>query len=291
MADRDCRPLFRTSVVVPWDVDPADYYADTTRASRSGLEIVRKSPRLFQAQKLDGDVEDEETAALRRGRALHVAVLRPEQYEHLVRVVPSMRPSKALEAAKASLPKCGVIITSDQAVQVRGMAAAVRKHPLVSSWLARESAQAEAAFEWVDDESGVPCKMMVDHHFLTRQRDALRVWDLKSTDDPTPDAFTRSIAKFGYHRQEAWYSDALRRVYPELPQRFMFVAVRIKPPFEVGIFEIDETFRAPARGQVRTGLQAWAGYRARNDWSAPWELASHQKPYRLTAPRWVQEEL
>lgn len=294
MADRDCRPLFRTSVVVPWDVDPADYYADTIRASRSGLEVVRKSPHLYEAQRLsldnDESIAPDDTAALRRGRALHIAVLQPDLYAGLVRVLPSMRPSKALDAVKASLPRCGVIITAEQARQVAGMAAAVLRHPLVSDWLSRESGQAEAAFEWVDDESSVPCKMMVDHHFLTHGRDALRIWDLKSTEDPSPAAFTKSVVNFGYHRQEAWYSDALQRVYPELPLRYFIVAVRAKPPHEVGIFELDETFRAPARAQVRTGLRAFAEHRERNDWRAPWELTSTTKPFRLTAPRWAQEE-
>lgn len=281
-------PLFGASSVERWEVDPAEYYAETVHASRSGLEVLRQSPRLFEAMRLTREIDDKESAALRRGRALHIKVFRPELYSSLVRVVPSMRQSHALDELRASLPPLGVLLTPDQAQQVAGMTEAVRRHGLVGDWLRRESGEAEIAFRWNDDESGLPCKMMVDHFFMTAARDAVRVWDLKSTADPSPSAFMRSVAQFGYHRQEAWYCDAMQRHFGDLPVRFFFVAVRAEPPHEVAVHFLDDGFRSAGRRQVRAGLRAWADCRARNDWRAPWEIS--KQPNRLTAPRWVLEE-
>lgn len=289
LADRDCRPLWRRSEVRVWDVDAAHYFAETDHVSRSGLELFRKSPSLYAACRVNDEIDDEETAALRRGRALHYAVLQPERERELVRVVSSLR-GKAADAAKKELPPQGVLLTTDQAVQVAGMARAVREHPLVGDWLRRDDSMAEVAFQWVDDETGLRCKMMVDHHFLNRSRDRVRAWDLKSTRDPSPRGFTRSVADLGYHRQEAFYRDALARHYEGHPLRFFFVAVRDTPPHEVGVYQLDETFLAPARAQVRAAMARLADHKTRNDWRAPWELASTSEPYVLTAPRWAQEE-
>lgn len=281
-------PLWQASAVERWDVEAADYYAETLHASRSGLEVLRQSPRLFEAMRLTREIDDKESAALRRGRALHIKVFRPDLYQSLVRVVPSMRQSMALNELRSSLPPMGVLLTPDQAQQVAGMADAVRRHDLVGDWLRRESAQAEVAFRWRDEESGLPCKMMVDGYFMTAARDAVRAWDLKSTTAPSPSAFLRSVAQYGYHRQEAWYCDALQRHFGDLPVRFFFVAVRAEPPHEVAVHFLDDGFREAGRRQVRAGLRAWADYRARNDYRAPWEIS--KQPNRLTAPRWVLEE-
>lgn len=289
LADRNCQPLWRKSAVHVWNVDASQYFGETEHVSRSGLEIFRKSPSLYAACRVTEEVDDEETAALRRGRALHVAVLQPERERDLVRVVSSMRGKQADEVRKSLAPH-GVVITTAQAAQVAGMARAVREHPLVGEWLRREDSLAETAFEWIDDETGLRCKMMVDHHFLTRGRDRVRAWDLKSTRDPSPRGFTRAVAELGYHRQEVFYRDALARHYEGVPVRFFFVAVRDTPPHEVGVYQLDETFLAPARAQVRSSMARLADHHARNDWRAPWELASASEPYQLTAPRWVQEE-
>lgn len=300
-----CRPLFERSTVQRWNVDIAEYFADRFRVSRSMLELFRKGPALYEDRYLGGG-EDEDTDALRLGRALHVLTFQPDRAAELV--VTDLEPedpdefkgkgAKARRAAfnarkeewRKSLPAGAAVLTDKQLDQATGMRNALTAK--LGELLDRERAEFEVPLEWTDDESALPCKAMIDWHYLTRARDAVLAFDLKSTSDPSPGPFTRSIVNLGYHRQAAMYADALARLYG-LPVKFYLIAVRSTRPHIVARpYEIDPALIDTGRRQIRSALAAFARCRNTNTWRAPWECADAERPrpYPLAAPRWALEE-
>jgi len=295
-------PLFFRSTVQRWRVEIAEYFADRYRVSRSMLEMFRKGPPLYEHRYL-GDGEDEETDALRLGRALHVLMFQPDRAAELV--VADLEPEdpdefkgkgakarrEAFKARKEewrkSLPAGAAVLTDKQLDQAHGMRDALKAK--LGELLDRD-AEFETPLEWTDDESGLPCKAMIDWHYLTKNRDCVRAFDLKSTSDPSPSVFMRSIVNLGYHRQAAMYGDALARLY-SLPVKFYVIAVRSTRPHIVARpYEIDPALIDTGRRQIRNALNAFATCRNTNTWRAPWECAEQPRPYLLTAPRWALEE-
>ncbi len=97
----------------------------------------------------------------------------------------------------------------------------------------------EASLFW--DKDGVACKARLD---LVAQN---HIADLKTT---------RSLANFendalgyGYHRQLAWYSDAVNMVMGVRPEHLLLVAVEKKAPYKVEVFDVTAAQLRAARQQ------------------------------------------
>lgn len=64
------------------------------------------------------------------------------------------------------------------------------------------------------------------------------VVDLKTTDDASLKGFAKSVANFGYHTQASFYLKTLESMGLNA-FKFVFIAVEKKPPYMVGIYELD----------------------------------------------------
>jgi hypothetical protein len=201
---------------------------------------------------------DEESKALEFGRALHCAMLEPAVFdatyvkpvEHKHRRPTTAqrnakKPSDSTLAAIAYWDKwnaenAGLVeISVKDKVMIQGMAASVMAHPLAGR-LFRDGI-AESTAVWNDPVQKLMCKARIDWRVPSRG-----VWvDLKSTEDASPAAFPRSIAKYGYHLQHAHYASAAAALDEELAA-FMFVAVEKEPPYAVAVHVLDA--EAESRG-------------------------------------------
>jgi len=81
---------------------------------------------------------------------------------------------------------------------------------------------------------GIDVKCRPDYY----KEDIGIVVDLKTTDDASPQGFSKAVANFGYHTQASFYLKVLESM--ELNAfKFVFIAVEKKPPYMVGIYELD----------------------------------------------------
>jgi hypothetical protein len=121
------------------------------------------------------------------------------------------------------------------------------------------------------------------------------VADLKSTNDPSPDGFSRSIYNFGYHRQAAFYCNAAQALLGSLP-RFAFIVVRNEPPYEVAVYELEPEAIAIGQHEIRESLRALSRAMATGEWSAPWEgpawerTAGGLQPPKINLPYWARKQ-
>lgn len=244
----------------------AQYHADTSRISKSGLDLIAKSPRHYWQAKLSPNKEPQrETEALIMGRAVHLAVLEPYLFRMEFAIEPdlNLRTNHGKADYQTWLENIGgkSVISRDQYDTCMRVRDSVFEHPAASSLLA--TGFAEQTWFWTDQETGVACKSRTD--FITPDK---IVVDVKSTEDASADAFGRSAAKYRYHVQAAYYLDGLvNNAY--VPDSFVFIAVEKKPPYGVAVYHIGNNAVESGRTTYRRDLatykeslltQKWRGY-------------------------------
>jgi hypothetical protein len=234
-------------------------------ASKSALDKVHRSPAHYKAW-VDGEVVDEEREALAFGKAFHAAVLEPAKWAARYAVQPYFGDGRTKEAKAAKAEWLArnagktPIAPADYA-KIEAMAASVFSHPLASKLVT--GGRAELTLRWVDEATGLPCKGRVD--YLT-MGDRVMV-DLKSAVSADFKEFSRSCAKYGYHRQNAFYMDGARAL--GMPtENFLFVVVEKDPPYAVAVYSIRESDVQKGRDSIRDDLETLAGCMRSGVWSA-----------------------
>lgn len=224
------------------------------RATRSTLEMVGRAPSVYR-QWLDGYEAADANEALVFGSALHCAVLEPARFTSEYAVRPDFgdcrrRDNRAARDAWEAHHAGAAIITSDSASLITTMCGVLREHPIAGPLLLGEC---EVTARWIDDRTGLQCQCRAD---AWHQSDRILV-DLKTTVDASPVAFARSVANYGYHRQEAWYRDGFAEC-GERPEHFVFVAIEKSPPHLVGVYTLDESAVEIGRIRNRANLSRMA---------------------------------
>lgn len=108
---------------------------------------------------------------------------------------------------------------------------------------------AEESFFVEDEEFGITRKCRPDY-----QRRAIKtVLDLKTTNEGDSHSFAKSISKFSYHRQAAWYLDTLNMAGLNF-HKFVFITVESNYPYMVDILEIDQDSIQIGRDEYRKYL-------------------------------------
>jgi predicted RNA methylase len=142
----------------------------------------------------------------------------------------------------------------------------------------------EVSLTWTDDQTGLHRRARLDR-LIVRAESALVV-DLKSTDDPSPEAFSKSIHKFGYHRQAAYYIDAAREYVGDgCSVSFAFVAIRKDPPHEVVVYQLDAEAIDIGKREIDEAMRGLVRSLAVNEWSAPWE----REATVINLPAWARK--
>ena len=143
----------------------------------------------------------EDTAALRLGRAVHLAVLQPELFGDSYTTWQGTRRGKDWDIFRLSAEARGVeVLTADEVALCLALQTAVRSDPVAGPLLRVGSA--EAPVQWTDPAGGVACKALIDF------RDDCFI-DLKTTRDASPGGFGREVVRYGYAGQMAFYRRGL----------------------------------------------------------------------------------
>jgi exodeoxyribonuclease VIII len=126
-------------------------------------------------------------------------------------------------------------------------------------------------------------KAMIDRLVMRDDKPAIII-DWKTTQDATPSGFARSVARYGYAQQAAWYIDIVHAVYGvRVP--FLFVAVESSTPYSVGLYTLPADQIEAARQLNDRTVKAYY------DWvrTASTQAANHHatEPQEITVPEWA----
>lgn len=211
---------------------PFDQYQQWPAVSKHQLDLIARSPAHFQAAK---ENPPEVTHAMQFGTAAHTWILEPEQAVTEIAVRPKY--DRRTKAGKEMAEHFEVnnhgktIITEEDARHIAKMAGAVSQHPLANG-LVKSAHHIEAS--------------VMHRHTIgvdTRCRPDIIgqdiVVDLKTSYDGSRDAFAKTMHKYRYHVQAAFYLDLLQGEGLVGPSaQFVFLVVEKLPPYGVALYAV-----------------------------------------------------
>jgi PDDEXK-like domain of unknown function (DUF3799) len=235
--------------------------------SKSGCDKVAQCPASYREWCEPTGPQPEPTKAMLFGSAFHMAALEPARFEATYAVMPNFGDGRtaAAKAAKADwfAANGGKTEISDaDHAQIHRMIAGILAHPAASRLML--DGIPEVSLRWQDSETGLQCKGRADLYVPSRK---LCV-DLKTTEDASPEAFCKSVANYGYHRQDAIYRAGFAACGEPI-DHFAIIAVEKSRPHNVAVYTLDAhaielgyaSFRSCAAivaECMRTGV--WPGY-------------------------------
>lgn len=257
-------PIVRMADGLHESVPPAVYHERVLgMVSKSALSEFARTPLHYLAW-VSGIAENESTPALEFGSAYHCAQLEPERFASEYAVEPFFGDCRKTENKKnrdawREANKRKTIISVEDDARIRGMTAAVRKHPLASKML--RDGKPELTALWTDKETGLRCRARADFYSPAHRM----ILDVKSCEDASPDGFRKSVFKYRYHWQHAIYRAGFAAV-GERVEHFAFLAVEKKPPHAIATYTLDSLGVSLGHDRVRVLMRGMAECVATNEW-------------------------
>ena len=206
------------------------YYIDTEYVTNSMLNnLTGKSPEYFK-HVMENPLPT--TAAMKFGSALHMQVLQPEEYDKNYVVMPKFdkRTKKGKEDFEAFTNKhmFKTVLSQEDHDTIQEITSKLSKDKDAVQLLS--NGLKEHIVVWHNEEYNVNCKGMLDVY--NKQNNI--IVDLKTTKDTSYYGFANSIKKFNYHKQAAFYMDAVKA------DEYYIVAVEKTKPYSISIVQLGE---------------------------------------------------
>ncbi|OZC50548.1 hypothetical protein CH289_16105 [Rhodococcus sp. RS1C4] len=252
------------------------YHADRQTLSSSGARklLAPSTPAEFrwgmdhpQAPKTEYDV----------GHAAHTLIL--GEGAELVRIDADKWLTKEVKAQVADVRAAGKLpLKPSDYDDVHAMAKAIKGHPIAAALFA--DGTPELSLYHQDPETGVSLRTRPD--WMTTLGGRTFIVDYKTSTSAAPEHFSKSVDDYGYHVQDAWYTDAVRALDISDDPQFVFVVQSKSAPYLVNVFELDEEAKQIGRDLVRRGVRTYAQCQQSGEWPAhPIDI------HRISLPRWA----
>jgi len=248
-------------------------YAAIDAINFSRLKALRISPKHFKYQ-ASKPWNDDDTPALRVGRAAHCFILDPDEFARQFVCYGKRRAGKKWEAFEAA-HSSQTILNETEYYRALNIANAAGGHPLAREYLG--PGLKEAVFTWKDKVTGTMCKGRIDHA-------GTHLVDVKTCAQVEPRLFLNQSARLGYHAQIAFYYDGIRangvRVAPEP----VIIAVESVEPHDVVVYAVPDHVLEAGRDEYRRLLALLEHCRKTDEWPgiAPDALS-------LDLPAWADD--
>ncbi len=180
--------------------------------------------------------EPKSTAALEFGNAFHTYVLEPEKFikEYVVEKIDGRTTKGKLR--KLHLEASNIkLVDEDDFYCIKKMDENIKKHPIASKLLIDGYTEQVIKFKLkASNGMEVNCKAKIDYLLPDT------IVDLKNSKDSVDIAsFSRTIEKWNYHIQGAFYSHGIEILSGSRPD-FVFIAAEDTAPFAVNVIKLSE---------------------------------------------------
>jgi hypothetical protein len=224
--------------------DDSFYYSDYEFVTNSQLGLIKKDVRTYKMMRDHPELRVE-TLPMVFGRAYHVAMLEPNEFNDKVKVFDSAtRTTKGYKEFKEKNSDAPTIILQKEYDRIMRMQDVLFSHSEVRDLL-QSQGEREIANAWQDDDTGVFCKGKADY------RNGNVLVDLKTTGDGSFYGFSNSCKKYGYDRQSAFYMDGFNC------DEFVFITQEKERPYNVSIFYAGDDFLNRGRDEYKYLLDTY----------------------------------
>lgn len=226
----------------------AEYHARRDSVSTSTLKKILRSPAHMKAY---WDEPNKKTASRVIFSAVHSAVLEPTEFaKDYVVWTGGDRRGKKYEDFQAANPGKEVL-KADEYRAVLGMRDAIMAYEDYPIGDLISTGENEKTIIWVDQETGVRCKVRPDN------LNAYGILDLKGTDDCRPNSFIRlQCVPLFYDLQAYMYTEGVFQLTGER-RDFYFVAVEETAPHSVWVHQASPAMLESGRVKFRRALELY----------------------------------
>src|SRR5579859_4618827 len=253
-----------------WLPNSFDYHADREYIRHSALEVFRQSIPLYHGRYVARTLpEPKATGAMQFGTWCHDWFFGRGRDGFLCVPKVDKRTTAGKEAmeqhTRLAESKGLILVNAEDFALLEGMHRAAHQNEAADIML-RSSGITETPFQWQCPVTGIACKAKPDRFFPN----AYKMADLKTADDPSPQAFQRALANNGYARQAAWYAEGARVAFGRSYIQFLFIVVGKEPPHETIVYELDPDALEAGRIQNANLLTELAHCREHDCWESRW---------------------
>ena len=214
------------------DIPNEDYHA--------GVGISSSYIRRFGESQLHAiEHKQESTPTLKFGTAAHALIVEGrEAFNKEVRVMEGSPYTKAYKEEKAEHEEQGFIVLKEADLEViEGMKANMVYEG--NAYLNAKGKLAEASVYWYEDDILCKCRpdMICPPLDQPNADNKMVVVDYKTTISCEPYAFNKSVKKYGYDMQAAWYRRGIQMAGYDVDE-FVFIAQEKVQPYASKVFRI-----------------------------------------------------
>ena len=244
-------------IITDHNITHDNYYQDTEYVTNSMLSKISEKSPLYLQHWLQN--KPEPSAAMKLGSALHCKFLTPELYDKQWVKAPDV--DKRTKAGKEIWEKFisehdkNQILTQTDSDTIECMSQSLNKNKSIINLFQNGQPESIVCFE--DEVTGMKCKCMIDYIIMSDVNKI--IIDLKTTNDASNN-FINSIFKFKYHKQAAFYMDAVGA------EKYYIVAIEKSAPWAINVFELGQESYFEGQALYRNELNLYADCKNKNFW-------------------------
>lgn len=244
-------------------------YHNSDGISKSGLDLIAKSPLHFWDRYINPNKEQMDKKALKIGRLAHALLLEPELIDKEYNILPcekqisldddawlAYKDSPQFNAYEWKITeKLAKFIGTDDTRETIKVSDYLDVKRMVG--FLKQSLEANLVLS--DGEPEVSFYNIDGNHTKRCRADFLRndniIVDYKTVaggffSDGSADSFQRTAYKLGYHKQAAWYMDIISAELGVQMEGFIFIVQEKTRPYAYEIYQLDDEFIDVGRKEV-----------------------------------------
>lgn len=271
-----------------YDLPEEDYHSSHEWLSASGMRMLLppNCPAKFKAQgtsKITRDIDFGLAAhKILLGKGVDLVVVKKTTRDKQVVDADDYATKSAQEHRDAIRAEGKLPILAHALDKATAMAEVAAEHPLAAALFS--NGQSEVSAFWTDPATGVQCRSRFDYLPEKVEGRRLIVPDYKTAASAERDKFAKSAAEYGYHIQEAHYSDSLVALGIDDDPAFLFVVQEKEPPFLINVIPLHEDAARLGRALADRARRIfrecaetdiWPGYTPDNEIAEPVELPGY----------------
>jgi len=236
---------------IVYDMPDVEYHA-RPELSSTEARLLLESPAKYRWRKDNPPLIDD-SSKFDIGEAVHGKVLGAGA-DTVVVDADDWR-SKAAREAREEARAAGLApLLKREAEMVDQMTDSVLAHPTARALLEQDGYPEVSLFTEVD---GVPVRARFDFLPARSERRTVAV-DLKTTVSAAKSDFEKSVAKYEYPVQRAWYLDAYTELTGDTDAEFVFIAVEKEPPYLVAVYQLPTVWAEKGHVMADRARKLWA---------------------------------
>lgn len=247
-----------------YTISNQDYHA-CSRVSRSALSELKKSPLHYWDKYINPDREPSVSARpMVVGEAVHTLILEQDAFNSRFAVCKKLdlrrNEDKKYKMEFDIFAKGKHVINEEELYNISKIADCILAHETATKII--QGALIEHSVFWTDPETGVACKARPD---IWHKEHGI-ICDLKTSIDPSPEAFIHEVYKYDYHIQAAMQIDALQATTGILYTDFTYIVAPKTRPFYPYIYTLSDNVIELGRTEYKTALKLLSLCQQSNKW-------------------------